>query len=245
MQKICLVIPCYNEFERFSSQPILDYCEKNINLDICLVNDGSTDQTIELLRKVHIVDKNRFHLLDLSNNVGKAEAVRQGINYLLKKTNRYDYLGYIDADLSAPITEVNHLLSFCNGNFTHNLIMGSRVKRMGAKIERSVARHYLGRAFATVSGILLKLPFYDTQCGLKLIKSESCIVIFGTPFLSKWLFDVEIIARISKQYGMDIAKKEILEVPLNNWIEVDGSKIKLRDMFVVPIQLIRIYFAYK
>ena len=93
-------------------------------------------------------------------------------------------------------------------------------------------RHYLGRVFATVASLVLGLPVYDTQCGAKLFRATRELrEILSEPFLSRWIFDVEIIARFVQQHGSDRdqVQNRIYEFPLCVWRDVPGTKLKPAD----------------
>ena len=90
---------------------------------------------------------------------------------------------------------------------------------------------------------MLQLAIYDTQCGAKLIKSQLALDLFKEPFLSKWLFDVELLFRFKSKVPNYEAC--IIEVPLNNWEDIAGSKIKFTYFLKAPLDLIRIYFKYR
>jgi hypothetical protein len=104
---------------------------------------------------------------------------------------------------------------------------------LGRTIERNAVRHYVGRIFATAASLTLGLPVYDTQCGAKLFRvSPATKCLFDQPFLTRWLFDVEILARIIQRYarGLDGRPDDIVcEFPLPEWREVPGSKVKALD----------------
>ena len=89
--------------------------------------------------------------------------------------------------------------------------------------------------------MILKLPVYDTQCGAKIFKIKLAQIIFMDPFITNWLFDIELFAR-TKNVRMGI--QPFIEIPLNQWIEKEGSKIKLRDMFMFPLELMKISNHY-
>lgn len=239
--KILIIIPCFNEEERLPISDFLNYIECNSEHNFLFVNDGSTDDTKGLLRAL-CQKSNRFKMLDLNNNSGKAEAIRQGMLY---STNLpYDYIGFLDADLAAPISEINNIASFINNDYSAFLLLGSRVKLLGStNIKRSKKRHYLGRVFATIVGRMLNIGIYDTQCGAKLIKREVIETVFHEPFVSKWLFDVEILFRL-RNSALNIDGK-LIEVPLKNWEEKPGSKIKFTYFLKAPLDLLKIYWVYR
>jgi hypothetical protein len=127
----------------------------------------------------------------------------------------------------------------------HKFILGSRVLRAGAIIERSPRRHYLGRIFATAASVGLDLPFYDTQCGAKLIGRELVEPLFAEPFLNRWLFDLELLMRLRRLLGEDDFKRAVNEVPLSRWIDKGSSRIRMADLAAVPYGLLRIRHRYR
>lgn len=216
MQKALLIVPCYNEEQRLDIKAFQEYANEYYFL---FVNDGSTDGTVEMLEKY---TTDRIFLLDLKKNQGKAEAVRQG--FLHAKTlpiyDRIDWVGFWDADLATPLSEIENFFKF-RSNFSPNadVIIGSRVKRKGSTVTRELKRHLLGRFFATVVDNMFHLGCYDTQCGAKLFKKELIPLFANEPYISSWAFDVELLLRIKDQ--------KITEYPLVNWQDVAGSKLKV------------------
>lgn len=125
------------------------------------------------------------------------------------------------------------------------MAFGSRVKRLGIRLERSGLRHYVGRVFATEASMLLGLPVYDTQCGAKLFKSSLAQEVFREPFQSRWFFDVEIFFRLLAVLGRARVEREIIEVPLDSWIEKGSTKVGWTDFLRAPFELLRIYWFYR
>jgi glycosyltransferase involved in cell wall biosynthesis len=207
----------------------------------CFVNDGSSDMTLEVLQKLQQGREDRVLVKSLPRNRGKAEAVRTGVLSALSWHN-FSFIGYFDADFSTPLTEVTHLLK--ESGEDKLLIMGSRVKRLGATIERNLGRHYFGRIFSTVASMTLKIPVYDTQCGAKLISTKIAKQIFTPPFITRWLFDMEILARFIEMFGRNEMCKAVSEIPLNVWKRKDHSHLKLTHMLKVPFELAKIYAHY-
>jgi glycosyltransferase involved in cell wall biosynthesis len=240
-QKVCIIIPCFNEQDRLPLEEFIDYYNKS-EIFFCFVNDGSTDETQTMLNKIQKEREDRILIVDQIKNQGKAEAVRTGISRSIEWQD-FEFIGYWDADFSTPLEEIDHLLNNINSHI--RLAMGSRVKRLGSEIIRNPARHYFGRIFATAASAILNLPVYDSQCGAKILRSDLAKKIFTTPFISKWLFDVEVLARIINEIGREESLKSIVEVPLFQWIEKKGSKIKFTDLFKVPYELLRIKKSYK
>jgi hypothetical protein len=125
------------------------------------------------------------------------------------------------------------------------MVFGARVRLLGREISRQPARHYVGRVGATLISSSLGLAIYDTQCGAKLFRtSETVREVFATPFLSRWLFDVEIIARYVQRTGRDAAAGAIYELPINVWHDVKGSKVKPLDFLRALRDLQKIRRAY-
>ncbi len=239
---ISIIIPCYNEEQRLSQEAFKKYSQNNDSIDFLFVNDGSTDNTISILKDLSSSSSN-FSYLDLKQNQGKAGAIRDGVLYL-QQNNTYDYIGYFDADLATPLFEINNFIFEIEKRENMLFIMGARFARMGAKISRKPSRHYIGRVFATLVSMLLKIPVYDTQCGAKIIHKDIVFNLFEKPLITKWLFDVELIARLEKLIGFKEAKEVILEVPLQQWSEIAGSKLKPIDFLKAPLELVKIWRKY-
>lgn len=242
MTKVCVVIPCYNEEQRIPLDKFKDFTRSNQMFDFCFVNDGSKDKTAVVLEKFVHDNPGRFYFCDQQPNQGKAEAVRKGINYILAIGN-YDFVGFLDADLATPLEELPGLYRVVEERRSVQMVMGARLKRLGANVVRKNTRHYMGRVFATVVSVLYRLPVYDSQCGAKLIASGLAVKIFDKPFHSQWLFDVELILRTRELFPESATI--IYEYPLNEWIEKGGSKIKFTHLLRMPGELLKIYRHYR
>jgi glycosyltransferase involved in cell wall biosynthesis len=233
-KKICLIIPCYNEEKRLRMDQFADYGGDGIFL---FVNDGSTDQTVNIISRY--VGDNIF-LLNLEDNVGKAEAVRSGMLHAQENApfKQSEWIGFWDADLATPLSELVGFVNFAgiyNGEIS--AIWGSRICRLGSLIDRSGIRHILGRLFATVVTALLGIKSYDSQCGAKLFRREVIGIAFSERFISRWIFDLELILRLQGH--------TIVEYPLQSWSDISGSKLHIiRNAVGILIELIKIRIRY-
>jgi hypothetical protein len=79
--------------------------------------------------------------------------------------------------------------------------------------------------------MILKISIYDSQCGCKIFDTKLAREIFQEPFISRWLFDVELFFRIKKLYSLKDLKEMSLEIPLSSWIDKSHSKVKLTYFF--------------
>lgn len=238
MQKICIVIPCFNESKRLPVKDFESFLITN-QIHFIFVDDGSVDDTLHLLNSIQSKFIEKVRIIKNVLNIGKAESVRKGIIGALEWQD-FEFVGYFDADLATPLDQIDHIMQFFKISEDYGFAFGSRIKRLGVEIDRIPARHYFGRVFATFASLLLNLPVYDTQCGAKIIKSELAKHIFDKPFISKWLFDIELIARTKQINRINV----FIEVPLNKWQEKGATKIKFIDLLRFPIDLLRINRFY-
>ena len=237
--KTVLVVPCFNEAERIASDQMRAL---PADVRIVFVNDGSSDGTGEMLDSLarahgHVV-------LHLPSNSGKGEAVRHGMLHALVLGPTY--VGYWDADGATPFAVVADFVAQLDRDPDIMLLMGSRVRMLGWHIERRAARHYLGRIIATIVSMMLRLPVYDTQCGAKLFRNSTSLqTVFADPFISRWLFDVEIIARMKHHHDWRgaVAERHIRERPLPAWCDVGKSRIGAGDLFRIPLDLLKLWRA--
>lgn len=241
--KLAIIVPCYNEALRLQESEFLNYAQANEGFDLWFANDGSTDNTLQLLQSLAQRSSGNIKVFDVNPNSGKAEAIRKATLHLLTM-DLYDYIGFIDADLSAPLQEINPLYQVIVEKKL-KIVAGARVKLVGKTIYRSSLRHYLGRIFATYYDTLLQLRNYDTQCGLKIFEAKLAGQIFDKTFISNWFFDIELFTRTRTIIGQEAYYKEIEEIPLNEWKEVKGSKLKWTDFLKAPLEVLKIYRQYK
>lgn len=222
-----MVVPCFNEEQRLDVEVFRTFELPGHELQFLFVNDGSRDGTLRVLQSLRDANPSRFTILDLEKNSGKAEAVRRG---MMQATESHpDFLGFWDADLATPLSELPAFVNvFDRPNI--DIVFAARVRLLGREISRRPDRHYLGRVGATLISQTLGLAIYDTQCGAKLFRMNDAIPqVFGRPFRSRWIFDVEIIARYLKLWGRDRVARSLYELPVTVWHDVKGSKLRSTD----------------
>ena len=229
---LCIVIPCYNEGEFFLETDYAVFLEKQEDTLICFVNDGSKDNTIDFIKSLKNKFPNNIFIISHNKNQGKAAAVKTGFDYCNSNLN-FNNIAYLDADLAVSLEECYELTSYIDKDT--DFVFGSRVLRVGATIIRKNYRHYIGRVIATLISYILSLKVYDSQCGCKIFKKELSKNIFTRPFISKWLFDVEIFFRILNYYGREVALNKMLEIPLKKWIDRGDSKVKFTYFFKILV----------
>ncbi len=234
LKRICLVIPCYNEENRLD---ILEYGKFSGRISFLFVNDGSSDGTLTLLEK----GVSGFaSILDLEKNSGKAEAVRRGMMHLktLPLYAEIEWVGFWDADLATPLDEVEKMLKFGDAVCPDaDAVFGSRIYRLGSEIKRSPMRRLISRFFCFIFKVLYRIETYDSQCGAKIFRKGIMEKAFSVPFISRWIFDVEIILRLKNS--------SLAEYPVAKWADVKGSKVmKIGNIFTISRDIYRLWKKY-
>ncbi len=238
-----IVVPCYNEELRLPVEQFHRFlCESETVF--VFVDDGSRDKTLDRLEEFRKGREDRVFVLRSPANQGKAEAVRRGMNFAL--TQQVEYIGYWDADLATPLDAIPQFIAVLAGKPGLDMVFGARVKLLGRDVHRRTVRHYLGRVFATTVSVMLRLPIYDTQCGAKIFRVRADTGgLIAEPFSTRWVFDVELLARYIRQLGSpELAAQRIYEYPLDVWEDVGGSKVKPLDFFVAFRDVALIYWKY-
>jgi dolichyl-phosphate beta-glucosyltransferase len=241
-----IVVPCYNEGGRLEVSAFLEFAREHPSVRFLLVDDGSTDRTPAVLADLVSRAPEQFEWLRQPRNAGKAETVREGVLRAMAGGPRY--VGYWDADLATPLREVPRFIAMLDAHPHLEACFGARVQLLGRVIERRAHRHYLGRVFATAASLTLGLPVYDTQCGAKLFRASRDVEdLFVRPFLTTWCFDVEVIARLAaqrRQSGRPGPRDIVYELPLDEWRDVAGSKVRPTDFFKAFAEILRIHREY-
>ena len=227
---LSIVIPAYNEESRIEKTllGIDKYLKKqDYSYEIIVVNDGSKDKTVEVLKtlKSRIVN---LKIINNKENRGKGYVVKQGM--LRSKGN---YRLFTDADDSTSIEQVEKMWPYFEQG--HHIIIGSRdVKEAVIAVPQSWLRRSLGNIFNLIVQIICGLwGIRDTQCGFKGFSEKAVQDIFPKLTITGWAFDVEILV-LGKKFGY-----KIKEIPVR-WVNSSESKVKLKGMIKAPFDIFKI-----
>jgi dolichyl-phosphate beta-glucosyltransferase len=246
MSTATIVVPCYNEAQRLPVAEFRQFAAQQQGIRFLFVNDGSRDDTLSVLERMVATDAARFELLDLPQNGGKAEAVRQGILHASAKQT--DYIGFWDADLATPLHAIPEFTAVLDRRPEIMVLLGVRMPLLGHAIRRRTIRRWIGKMFAKVASMVLRVPLKDTQCGAKIFRNASEVVAaFSQPFQSRWIFDVELLARLiclSRRTHQNFLQDAVFEFPIDQWEDVAGSKLKRGDFFKAVGELWGIWWRY-
>ena len=243
MRSIAIVVPCYNEAERLNPFAFHRFLADSPRCRLVFVNDGSRDATLDVLHRLQSAcETGLVEVVDLAQNQGKAEAVRQGMWHAL--ATGAELMGFWDADLATPLDAVDDFIRVFDRYPKIEIVVGSRLPLLGHAVERNEKRGFLGRCFAWAASFSLGIRLRDTQCGAKMFRRSPVLAaVLHRPFLSSWIFDVEILARWRqlRSHGAADLNECLYERPLDVWTEVQGSRLKLADFLKAPLELWSIY----
>ena len=213
-----LVVPAYNEAGRIGQtlRQALAYLQTTSpQSELIVVNDGSTDSTPEIVRKIFAESGGiESRLLEHSPNRGKGASVREGLLAATRPIGLFS-----DADLSTPIEECPKLINpIASGEL--DVAFGSRALDRGLIGHRQTwRREQGGRVFNLIVRVATGLPFWDTQCGFKAFRLDVFRPILERAKTAGFGFDVELL------YLAHRANLRIREIPVR-WNHYEGSKIR-------------------
>ncbi len=216
MPYLSLVIPAYNEEKRIGKtlSETLGYLDsQNYDSEVIVVNDGSSDLTVQRVLEFRARAKNRLRLIENPGNRGKGFAVRNGMIQ-----SGGEIILFFDADLATPLSEMTKVITPIAENRV-DIVIGSRaLDRNLIGIHQSPFRETVGRLGNLLQFILTGLDFKDTQCGFKAFSRAAAQSIFPLQRIDGFGFDPEVLF-IARKQGW-----RILETPVR-WNHVEGSKI--------------------
>lgn len=226
---LSIVIPVFNEENRIKNTllNIQDYImHRNINAEIIISNDGSTDKTHLIIEERQKTMKN-LSLIGTIKNKGKGAAVKNGI-----QRASGEYILMTDADHSTPIEELDRFIPLMN---EFDIIIGSRyLKDSHVKIKQPLTRVLIGRIGNALIQLFLINNIKDTQCGFKLFKHATAKNVFALQKVHRWGFDMEIIAIAQ---SLDY---KIKEIPVS-WFDSPESRFRpLKDCLYTFLELLYI-----
>ncbi len=225
-----IIIPAYNESARVGAtldRVLAHVAERGWDAEIIAVDDGSRDNTVEIIR-AYAENNPRLRLLQNPGNRGKGYSVRNGMLHA-----RGELLLFSDADLSSPIEEADKLFGAIAGGA--DVAIGSRWLRRDLQTQRQpFYRQIFGRIFNLMLRITLGLTFKDTQCGFKAFTRQAAKKIFPLQKIERWGFDPELLY-LARKLNFKVA-----EVPVE-WAHREGTRISpLRDGIKMFAEMLKI-----
>lgn len=203
-RSLSVIIPCFNEGRRIyeNIKKIKSYLENNFeNFEIIAVNDGSSDNTGEELKRL----QNDFgvKILTHGRNRGKGKAVKDGF-----LASQNEVVMFLDADLAIPIEELGKFFEEIKKGY--QIVIASRFVP-GLKIARPVLwyRQILEKVYRILRIIIIGAQdVRDTQCGFKVFTKRAMLDIFPYLTVDRFAFDSEVIFLAKKR------RYEIKELPI-------------------------------
>ena len=214
-----IVLPAYNESERIGAtiETIFAFAaQRSWQTEIIVVNDGSSDDTAEVVRRC-AATRPGVRLLQNPGNRGKGYSVRHGMTQA-----QGEILLFSDADLSSPIAEAEKLFAAIAAGT--DIAIGSRWLKTELQLRRQpIHRQLFGRIFNLALRLILGLQFKDTQCGFKAFTRRAAQTLFPLQKIERWGFDPELLY-LAKRLHLRVE-----EVPVA-WAHRAGTRINpLRD----------------
>ena len=230
--RISIIVPAYNEVNRvhlarseFEDAINLGYLKPD-EIQLLLVDDGSTDGTREMLKDQLTGLFSETIVLGTDENFGKGHAVRLGM-----RRASSPYSVYMDLDMAASPRALENLLPALSEGYVFSI--GSRAHQQSEMVQSDKARRFLGKSYNRLARLITRIELLDTQCGFKGINTDMGRLLFHFCTTTRFAFDLELLL-IAKELGLPIR-----EVPVV-WTDVPGSKVRIiKDSGIILKDLIR------
>jgi len=242
MSELSIVIPAFNELVNFSGgklDQVADYLKnKNLNWEVIIVDDGSTDGSTAKI-KTYLKHKPNWRLLT-NPHQGKAMTVKAGVEAALGKQ-----VLLTDFDQATPLSEVEKLLPFIDKGY--QVVIGSREVKGALRQQEPWYRHLMGKVFNALVQLVAIRGIHDTQCGFKIFETNVARDLFSRLQVYRahpekhaftGAFDVELLFLAGKR-GVRIA-----EVPVH-WYHASTTRVNpLRDSVRMFFDVLKIRWAF-
>ena len=232
---LSVVVPAYNEAKRIEGSlqtAVLYLQEHHPSFEIIVVDDGSTDDTVDRLRCLCASDS-RIRLLRLSPNQGKGAAVKRGMLQA-----RAERVLFMDADLATPMSELEKLMAALDRGA--DVAIGSRgTPESQVRRSQGIWRENMGKTFNLIVQALVLPGIWDTQCGFKLFTQKASKLIFEQMTTKRFAFDVEVVC-LAQALNFRLE-----EVPIQ-WYHQPESKVSItRDSLhsLIDVATLRMRFG--
>lgn len=242
-----IVIPCFNEADRLKVDVFAEFVCDVDDVELIFVDDGSSDATLQSAQAVSDKAGSSVSVLRLEENCGKAEAVRQGMLWAAQRD--FSAIAFWDADLATPLETIPDFIEVLSRHSNVEVVWGTRLPLMGHTIDRDAVRRQTGKLFSASSAAAVGVGIRDALCGAKMFRTGPILdAILARPFSSRWIFDVEILARLDvllKTTGGVAVQDALYEFPLDEWYEIAGSRLRMTDFLRATVELTDLCWRYR
>lgn len=216
MKTLTLVIPVYNEAKRLRKTfSTLNKWKLSAGLkleQIIFVNDGSTDDSLKILKSTPLKFTKR--IISYPKNMGKGFAIKKGM-----LASKSDYTLMLDADMATTPNQIKRFLPLISEGT--DVIIGTRKNgHSTVTVHQPFIRENLGKVFTKLSQIVLNVPVTDFTCGFKAFSKQAKNDIFKRSLINRWGYDAEILF-LAKNLGYSMVEKSV------PWADQKGTKVNL------------------
>jgi len=225
MTLVSIIVPLYNEEKRCKAflSDLMAFSKNVKSYEIIFVNDGSADQTLNMIHAVAKKNK-QVRIISYSRNKGKGHAVRQGV-----LASKGEKIIFIDADGSTHPGEITGMLKSLD---SYDVVVGTR-SSSHSKVVQPFLRKFIGVSFNIYVNLLFAIRIQDTLCGFKGFKRSAALTLFQNLKSERWLFDVELFYKIRKR------KLSLYQQPIT-WVHRKGSKFRIFDPLKMAFELLKL-----
>lgn len=229
LNSLSIIIPVYNQEQKISAslyriKRILD--STLMTFEIIVVNDGSLDNTLDVLRKEESADP-RIRIITYTPNRGKGFAVKLGV-----LESKGDIVIFTDGDLDISPEAIKEYVKKLDES---DLVIASKAHPL-SKVNAPLSRKILSRAFNLLTRMIVGIKIKDTQSGLKAGNGEALREIFRVMLVKRYAFDVEMLAIATH------LKFRIKEMPIE--ITID-RRFKVKDIVRMLIDIMAISYRLR
>jgi glycosyltransferase involved in cell wall biosynthesis len=217
--KISIIIPVYNEEAKISiilSQIKQILADTQLEYEIIIINDGSTDDTEKIVHEVKKSDA-YIKLISYRDNMGKGHAVKLGV-----EESNGDVTLFLDGDLNVSPKEIKNYVKELEG---FDIAIASKAHQL-SRVECTASRRFLSKAYNNLVRLVVGIKIRDTQSGLKIGNTSVLKNIFKIMLVEGYAFDVELLS-IATMEGL-----KIKELPINVTLDSSFDVKEIAKMFI-------------
>ncbi|MFQ5405750.1 MAG: dolichyl-phosphate beta-glucosyltransferase [Candidatus Micrarchaeia archaeon] len=192
MVEYSIVLPAHNEEKRLGKAvaALLTSLGKKYDYEIIIAEDGSTDETYQLAKKIARNQRHKVRVIHSDEKLGRGRALCKTFNKAKGK-----YVAYMDVDLATDVEHVRELLRKIKNA---DIVVGSRYLKE-SRAKRTTKRLFFSSGFNLLARLLLGSKISDHQCGFKAFNKKAILPLCKQAKSTHWFWDTEILVLAQKK----------------------------------------------